>query len=404
MSENKLSRKNYLNKNIGNFEDIIDFNGLKYQKVEDLRYGTNPHQPAAYYKPLHANSCIGDMKILKTGKNGLSQTNLEDISYALNIVKYFYKSKDIYVPGNYKIDMSMCTMLDSQNLTCFEYTPACAVMKHVNPSGAAVARKKESLKDVYIKARDCDPRAAFGSVVAFNVEVDAETAAEIMSSFVECVVAPAFSNEALATFNDNKTYKLNKSIRIVKCGDLKFLPRFVGEADKKHQTAKILADGSLIVAEPLLTNIRNTDDLKSAEAKNKIFGRQVSKIKATKKQLDDLLTAWYINLNIRSNGVVIMKNGQTLAIGTGEQDRVGAVEQAAWKYAQKYRGKESIKDAVMASDGFFPFPDAIEVAAKAGITAIISPSGSLKDANVIKRANELGVALIHAPERIFSHH
>ena len=88
---------------------------MTYKKIEDLRYGTNPHQPAAFYKPLHANTCIGDLKVLKTGKSGLSQTNLEDISYALNIVKFFYKSKDVYVPGNYKIDMSMCTMLDSQD-------------------------------------------------------------------------------------------------------------------------------------------------------------------------------------------------------------------------------------------------------------------------------------------------
>ena len=99
-----------------------------------------------------------------------------------------------------------------------------------------------------------------------------------------------------------------------------------------------------------------------------------------------------------------MKNGQTLSVGTGEQDRVGAVEQAIWKFEQKYEGKETLQDAVMSSDGFFPFEDGVEVAAKAGITAVISPAGSLRDADVIKRANELGVALVHAPERVFSHH
>ncbi len=373
MSENKLSRKSYLNKNIGSFSDTIEFNGISYEKVEDLRYGTNPHQPAAYYKPVSVNTPVGSMEMLKTGKSGLSQTNLEDISYALNIVKFF----DI---------------------------PACAVMKHVNPSGAAVARNEEFLKDVYIKARDCDPRAAFGSAVAFNVEVDADTAAEIMSSFVECVVAPSISPEALAIFNDSETYKLNKSMRILKCGSLKDLPRYVGEADKRHQAVKVLADGSLIIAEPLLTNIRSIDDLKPAEAENKRVGKQVSEIIPTKGQLEDLLAAWYINLNVRSNGVVIMKNGQSLSVGTGEQDRVGAVEQAIWKFEQKYEGKELIQNSVMSSDGFFPFQDAVEVAAKAGVTAIISPAGSLRDADVIKCANELGVALVHAPERIFSHH
>ena len=369
----KLSRKSYLNKNIGDFEDNFELNGIKYQKVEDLRYGTNPHQSAAYYKPISVKTPIADMEILKTGKNGLSQTNLEDISYALNIVKFF----DV---------------------------PACAVMKHVNPSGATVARSNDTTKDIYIKARDCDPRAAFGSVVAFNVEVDKETATKIMSSFVECVVAPSISLEALKTFNDNETYKINKSIRIIKCGDLKSLPRFVGDADKAYRTIKVLADGSLVVAEPLLTNLRSTEDLKSAEAENKNVGKKISSITPTKEQLKDLLAAWYVNINVRSNGVVIMKNGQTLAVGTGEQDRVGAVEQAIWKYEQKYKGKESIKNAVMSSDGFFPFPDAVETVAKANITAIISPAGSLKDADVIKRANELGVALIHTPERIFSHH
>ena len=373
MPENKLSRKAYLTKNIGEFADEIEFNGMKYTKVEDLRYGTNPHQPAAYYKPVAVKTPVGDMKILKTGKSGLSQTNLEDISYALNIVKFFNE-------------------------------PACAVMKHVNPSGAAVQRNDETVKDVYIKARDCDPRAAFGSAIAFNVEVDKETAEEIMATFVECVVAPSITDEALAVFNDNETYKLNKSIRILKCGDLKELPRFPGEANRPNQTVKVLADGSLIIAEPLLTNLRTVDDMKPAESENKRAGKQISEKVATKEQLDDLLAAWYINMNVRSNGVVIMKDGQTLCVGTGEQDRVGAVEQAIWKFDQKYEGKETLQDSVMASDGFFPFEDGVEVAAKAGITAIISPAGSLRDADVIKKANELGVALVHAPERIFSHH
>ena len=373
MSENKLSRKAYLNKNVGEFCDRFEQNGVEYVKVEDLRYGTNPHQPAAYYKPVSLKTPIGDMEILKNGKNGLSQTNLEDISYALNIVKFF----DI---------------------------PACAVMKHVNPSGASVLRDGESIKDVYIKARDCDPRAAFGSVIAFNVEVDKETAEEIMSSFVECVVAPAVSDEALAVFNDRETYKLNRSIRVLKCGNLQDIPKFVGDTSEEHRTVKVLADGSLIIAEPLMTNLRSVDDMSPAEAENKRVGKQVSDKIAAKEQLDDLLAAWYVNLNVRSNGVVIMKNGQTLSVGTGEQDRVGAIEQAISKFAQKYEGKETLEGAVMSSDGFFPFEDGVEVAAKAGVTAIISPAGSLRDADVIKRANELGVALVHAPERVFSHH
>jgi phosphoribosylaminoimidazolecarboxamide formyltransferase/IMP cyclohydrolase len=375
MSDSKsgMNRDSYLSKNIGDFSDNIEFAGRQYQKVEDLRYGTNPHQPAAFYKPEGIISPIGDMKILKNGKSGLSQTNLEDISYALNIVKFF----DI---------------------------PACAVMKHVNPSGAAVQCGDESVKDVYIKARDCDARAAFGSAIAFNVPVDIETAKEIMGTFVECVVAPSYEDGVLEIFNDNETYKFNKHVRIIEAVNFESLPKYTGETSPIHNSIKVLADGCLVVAAPLTTSLKSVADLKIAEAENKRCGVQKSEKKATEQQMNDLLTAWYINLNVRSNGVVIVKDGQTISVGTGEQDRVGAVEQAIWKYNNKYEGEATLQDAVMASDGFFPFEDGVEVAAEAGITAIIAPAGSLRDADVIKRANELGVALIHAPERIFSHH
>ncbi|MDD4317498.1 MAG: hypothetical protein PHV75_03180 [Victivallaceae bacterium] len=368
---NQLSRDTYLSKNIGEFAESAIFNGQEYIKVCDLRYGTNPHQPAAFYRPAGRVTPIGEMKILKDGKSGLSQTNLEDISYALNIVKFFHR-------------------------------PACAVMKHVNPSGAAISCIGESLHDVYVKARDCDARAAFGSVIAFNVEIDAPTAQEIMSTFNECVVAPGATPEAMKIFNDQENYKLNRHIRVVQCGDLSLLPKFVG--DSADKTVKVLADGSLVVAEPLLTNLRSIADLRPATGENKSCGHVVSNIEATAQQLEDLLFAWYVNISVRSNGVVIAKDGQTLSVGTGEQDRVGAIEQAIAKFNAKYKGSSSLKGSVMASDGFFPFADGVETAAAAGISAIIAPSGSLKDADVIKRANELGVALYHASERIFSHH
>jgi len=369
----ELTRNSYLSKNTGDYADTLQIGGRTYVKVDDLRYGTNPHQSAVFYRPADSGAVIGGMQILKTGKSGLSQTNLEDISYALNIIKFFDR-------------------------------PACAVMKHVNPSGAAVAKAGETLKQVYLKARDADARAAFGSSIAFNVEVDADTAREIMSTFVECVVAPAYAPGVLDIFNDGETYKLNKHIRIIQSGDIAKLPKFVGEAGPEHNTFKVLADGSLVVAAPLLTSLRSTADLAPAEAENTRAGQQKSAHSATRQQLDDLLFAWYVNLSVRSNGVVIVKDGQTLSVGTGEQDRVGAIEQAIAKFEQKYHGEGTLPGAVMASDGFFPFEDGVEVAAKAGITAIIAPSGSLRDADVIKRANELGVALYYAPERIFSHH
>jgi phosphoribosylaminoimidazolecarboxamide formyltransferase/IMP cyclohydrolase len=373
MSAKELNRNTYLSKNVGNFAEKIKIGNQEYVKVEDLRYGTNPHQPAAFYKLADQVNVLGDMEIVKNGKSGLSQTNLEDISYALNIVKFFD-------------------------------TPACAVMKHVNPSCAAVQVAKESLKDVYCKARDADVRAAFGSAVAFNVEVDLETAKEIMTSFVECVVAPSFASGVMEVFNDQENYKINKHIRIIKCGNPANLPKFSGDDAETCNTIKVLADGSLVVAAPLTTSLRGIKDIKIAEGENKRVGYQKSEIKASKQQIKDLLFAWYVNLSVRSNGVVIVSNGQTLAVGTGEQDRVGAVEQAIIKSKEKYDGEETLTGSVMASDGFFPFADGVETAAAAGVKAIIAPAGSLRDADVIKCANELGVALYHAPERIFSHH
>ncbi len=370
----ELSRSSYLEKNVGSFPNEIEVAGKRYEKVDDLRYGTNPHQPAAYYRPVGENGVIGGMEILKNGKSGLSQTNLEDISGALNIVKF-------------------CTD-----------APACAVMKHVNPSGAAIGCPGESLKVVYMKARDADARAAFGSVIAFNTEVDADTAREIMSTFCECVVAPSYADGVLEIFNDGETYKLNKHIRIIQCGDPRKLPRYVGDNSVGHNTMKVLADGSVVMAEPLMTNLRSVADLRPAEAENKRCGFQKATCQAAPDQLDDLLFAWYVNLSVRSNGVVIARHGQTLCVGTGEQDRVGAIEQAVVKFGQKYQGAETLQGAVMACDGFFPFADGLEVAAKAGITAIIAPSGSLRDVDVVARANVLGVALYYAPERIFSHH
>jgi len=371
---NELNRNTYLSKNVGDYPAEVEIMGRKYLKVEDLRYGTNPHQPAAYYKPVDQVAPIGDMEVLKNGKSGLSQTNLEDISYSLNIVKFFN-------------------------------TPACAVMKHVNPSGAAVMRDGESLKDVYMKARDADARAAFGSVIAFNVELDVETAEEIMGTFVECVVAPSFADGVLDVFNDTERFKLNRHVRVLKCGDISALPKYTDDANAAAaNTMKVLADGSIVVAAPLLTNIHGVQDLKPAVAENTRAGLQTSSVEVTKEQLEDMLFGWYVNLSVRSNGVVIVKNGQTLSVGTGEQDRVGAVEQAIDKFSQKYKGEGTLEGSVMSSDGFFPFEDGIETAAKAGIKAIIAPAGSLRDADVIKRANELGVVLFHAPERIFSHH
>ena len=345
----------------------FDVIGKSYRKVNDLRYGSNPHQSAAFYKPLDTPSILGEMKILKSGKSGLSQSNIEDMAYALNICKYFSD-------------------------------PACVVMKHVNPSGVAVAYNGENQQKLYYRARACDPRAAFGAVIGFNYEVDAATADAIMSDFIECVIAPAFATDTLSIFNNHQHYKRNRHIRIIQCGDLSLMPKYRGDAQAMYNL-RSLPDGSLIVSDPMLSRLSHPNQLKKASTKIKLSTHELSV-----QQKTDLLNAWYITLNVRSNAIVIFKNGQTLAIGTGEQDRVGAIEQALWKYEKKYKGQESIQGAILASDGFFPFPDAIEKSAVAGIHGCIAPAGSIRDTEVIKRANELNLALYYAPERGFSHH
>ena len=369
MSE-KVNRSTYLNKNEGQYSPTTIINNQTYEKVDNLRYGTNPHQTAAYYKLKGNRNTIGDLKIIKNGKNGLSQTNLEDISYSLNIAKYFQSA-------------------------------ICVIMKHVNPCGVAIG---DLPQEIFDKAWNADPRAAFGSTIAFNVEVDQQTAHEIMTHFVECVVAPSFSEEAIKTFNDFEKYKRNKHLRLLQCGDLSALPKFIGDNKPHHSTIKTLADGSIVIAQPLLTHLKSLDDMKKAQATSKDKGDIESSIIPSHQQLQDMMMAWYINLNVRSNGVVIVKNGITLAVGTGEQDRVGAIEQAIAKFKLKYEGEETLEGAVMASDGFFPFYDGVQIAAETGINAIIAPAGSIKDYDVIEYANNNKVAMIHAPERCFSHH
>lgn len=359
----------YFSRTEGEFPDEVVILGAEYVKVEDLRYGTNPHQAAAYYRPKGTSGLpFADMKILKTGKSGLSETNLADIHHGTSIVKYFSR-------------------------------PACAVMKHLNPSGAAVA---DSLRDAYIRARDADARAAFGGTVCLNKPLDAATAEEIMSSFVEVVAAPGYEDGALEVLLDYERYKVNKEIRAVCLSDITALPKFVG--DHAAPTIKVLGDGSLIVAEPLLTKVRSAKDLVPAVVEHSKHGRVACSIEPTPDQYEDLLFSWYVNLNVRSNGVVIAKDGVTLAIGTGEQDRVGAVEQAIAKARQKFKGDETLEGTVMSSDGFFPMRDSVDVAAAAGIKAIVQPGGSIRDWEVIQAANEHNIAMVFTDERIFSHH
>ncbi|MEK7794206.1 MAG: IMP cyclohydrolase [Candidatus Hydrogenedentota bacterium] len=371
MSERDLKQM-YRSKNVGDFPATLEVAGRKYTKVEDLRYGTNPHQPAAFYRPVEGDCVLGAHEVLKTGKSGLSQTNIEDMHHAVGILKYIDR-------------------------------PACAVMKHCNPSGAAMQMNGMTLRDVYTRARDADSQAAFGSVVVFNREVDDATATEIMQTIVEGVAAPGYFPEALKVFNGFETFRRNKEIRIVKLPSFDKLPKYVEDGTDVREM-KVFDDGSIVVAMPYLSRVKSVEDLVPAYNEHEKKGHIEIARKPDARELADLLFAWYVNIHVRSNGVVIVKNGQTLAVGTGEQDRVGAVEQAIHKAKKKYSGTETLQGAVMSSDGFFPFRDAVEAATKEGITAIVQPGGSVNDYDAIVSCNESNTAMVFSMERCFSHH
>jgi phosphoribosylaminoimidazolecarboxamide formyltransferase/IMP cyclohydrolase len=372
MAEKDLKQM-YRTRAEGAFPASINVMGAEYAKVEDLRYGTNPHQPAAFYRPADGRQLVlGAYEILKTGKSGLSQTNIEDMHHAVGILKYMPR-------------------------------PACAVMKHCNPSGVAIETAGMPLSQVYKRARDADAQAAFGSVVVFNAQVDAATAEEVMQSIVEGVAAPSFTPEALETLHAADRFKRNREIRIIRLPDFSRLPRYLDD-DAGAFEMKVFDDGSIVLAQPYLSRVKGADDLMPAYNEHKEKGRIDIARTPDPRELDDLLFAWYINIHVRSNGVVIAKNGQTLAVGTGEQDRVGAVEQAVAKAGAKYAGDEVLDRAVMASDGFFPFRDGVDTAARAGIRAIVQPGGSVSDYDVIAACNEQDVAMVFSGERCFSHH
>jgi phosphoribosylaminoimidazolecarboxamide formyltransferase/IMP cyclohydrolase len=363
----------YRTKTAGDFPETFELLGKKYVKREDLRYGTNPHQPAAFYRCVDGKRLVlGAYEILKTGKSGLSQTNIEDMHHALGILKYMTK-------------------------------PACAVMKHCNPSGVAVQVGDMPLATVYERARDADAQAAFGGVVVFNTTVDAATAETIMQTVVEGVAAPEFHPEALEVLNDADRFKRNREMRVIRIPNFSSLPKFVDEETDVLEI-KVFDDGSIVLAKPYLSRVRSVEDFVPAYAEHKTKGKIEIARRPSDQELHDLLFAWYVNIHVRSNGVVIAKNGQTLAVGTGEQDRVGAVEQAIHKAKTKYRGTETLQGAVMASDGFFPFRDAVDAATAAGITAIAQPGGSVSDYDVIAACNEAGAAMVFTLERCFSHH
>ena len=358
---------------------------LNLKKVDDLRYGENPNQPGAIYKLENGLAELTNLRLLKTGKGGPSATNILDVTHALEILKFFNNA-------------------------------SCAVMKHLIPSGFSTQYQGEELAEIYKKARDADARSAFGSVVVFNKEVDKKTAEEIMTSYVEAVAAPSFEKEA------EEILSSKKNMRLFLFSNLDKIPKFSGDNVGGIFDLKVMSTGNLVVQVPYLSKIKSKEDLILKPMIENESGEIVVGREPTEQELKDLLTAWYINIGVRSNGIVIVKNGTTLAVGSGQQERVGAVEQAIIKAYQKAMDRAGIsynsmnvvaekdklsenplKGAVLASDGFFPFRDSIDTIKDHGISAVIQPGGSVRDLELIEAVNEHSMAMVFTTERCFGH-
>ncbi|MBI9043689.1 MAG: bifunctional phosphoribosylaminoimidazolecarboxamide formyltransferase/IMP cyclohydrolase [Anaerolineaceae bacterium] len=309
-----------------------DLEQLSMYAISDLRYGENPHQNARLYAQKAGQTPLGG-EILQ-GK-ALSYNNLLDLDAAWRAV-------------------------------CSFEQPAVVIDKHLSPCGIAVS---ENLKEAYQKALASDPLSAFGGVVAVNREIDGQTAREMKSLFLECVIAPGFSEEALELLSKKK------NCRLVKMPDLKVEPDY---------ELRTVIRGFLM---------QSVDKGDPEAASWKI----VTKKEPTEEEMKELQFAWKACQHVKSNAIVLVKGLATVGIGGGQPNRVDCIGIAMQRAGMKSQG------SVMASDAFFPFPDSIEEAHKAGVTAIIQPGGSIRDEESIKAADEAGIAMVFTGVRHFRH-
>jgi len=330
--------------------DLPARRSVSNRRENDLRYGENPHQDAAVYaSDASEEPSVVHAHQLNEGAKALSYNNYNDADGALNLIKEFE-------------------------------APAAAVIKHTNPAGCATA---ETLADAYRDALATDAKSAFGGIVALNRECDAETATEIVDSFKEVVVAPGYTDDAL----DVLTEKDN--LRVLDVGD-RTEDNTLGPADRTERfTEKALVGGRLVQERDRSTITR--EDM-----------AVVTEREPTDEQLESMLFAWKVLKHVKSNGILIADGTETVGVGMGQVSRVDAVELAAMKAEKDAEGK-SAEGAVVASDAFFPFPDAVEAAAEAGVEAVIQPGGSVNDDDVIEAADELGLTMVLTGQRAFRH-
>ncbi len=378
-----------------------------------LRYGENPGQEAALYRLVNGNLVLGDCGFIGPGRGLVSdiseedmlqfgkhpgKTNLTDIDNSLNILKF---------------------LMDR---------PCTVIVKHNNPCGVAWGA---DLAESYEKANMADRIAAFGGCAAFNREVDRETARLVAENYLEVVAAPEFSGDALDLL------KKRPNLRIVRIGRINDLKDYV---TTRFLDFKSLMDGGVIIQQSAVNTVLSASDFKPARAAHEGKEYGIAR-QPTEEELSDLLFGWAVEQGVTSNSVLYVKNGVTVGIGTGEQDRVGVAEIGVFKAYTKYadalcfrtfgipykdlelevaRGTRAKTDqeridaetrehrggligSSMVSDAFFPFRDGVDVGLKEGVRAVVQPGGSLRDYEVIEACNEVGATMVFTGQRAFKH-
>jgi phosphoribosylaminoimidazolecarboxamide formyltransferase/IMP cyclohydrolase len=329
---------NYLGARLG--ETVEEYPAtftIQVKKAQDLRYGENPQQSAAFYVEREvAEPCVANAIQLQ-GKE-LSFNNIIDLDAAIETVKEFHDRM------------------------------AAVIIKHTNPCGAALG---ETPLEAYLRARECDPVSAFGGIVGFNRTVDGAAAKDLSSTFLEAVIAPGYTEEALEIF------KAKKNVRVMQVPDISSYER------KGYNLKKVV--GGLLVQGRDLGMVRAVDC------------RLVTERRPTLAEYEALDFAWRICKHVKSNAIVFTTKDQTVGIGAGQMSRVDSSRIAVQK------AQLPVKGTVLASDAFFPFRDGVDAAAEAGVTAIIQPGGSVRDEETIQAANEHGIAMVFTGMRHFRH-
>lgn len=325
----------YLRKEIeGDYPDNLT---LTFEKLQDLRYGENPHQKAYYFKEINPYDGALVNAVQLHGKE-LSFNNINDTNGAIEVLKEFE-------------------------------APTIVAVKHANPCGVGTGY---DIFDAYSKAYKADPVSIFGGIIAANRVIDELTALEINKIFIEIVIAPGFTEEAIKILTEKKNIRLLK------------LEGIMEKAPDKAMDIKKVSGGILV---------QSIDNSIFYEEELKVVTDRIP----TDREIEDLKFAMKVVKHVKSNGIVIAKDGKTIGIGPGQVNRIWAVENSIRQATDKTEG------AILASDAFFPFDDCVSAAAKAGITAIIQPGGSVNDEDSIKKANEMGIAMVFTGVRHFKH-